>query len=153
MGKRRPRSDTPPKWIEKVIVGIQNCVRELDPVGSFGVRLLAPVKEQPVWSLLMFPLSNELYGGRHDGSHVPPGFSLCLTKLMQLFDAPPHVDWVTPGSFSGELDGPHIAVDGTYRNHPIAVSIFDQAPAAERIALRVNQLNGEITYKDHAKHS
>ncbi len=149
------KADKPPRWIERIIKELKGCVKAIDPVGGYGYRLLGPTKRFPNWVLVMFPQNNELYGGRYDGRCVPPGFSVCLTAAMQLFDAPPHVDWITPGTFSGELDGPHLLFDGVYRGHDLVVQIYDQAPANEPPSLRLNHLNGQVTPYEHrnAEHS
>lgn len=140
MAKKRVR---PPRWADRLIKAIGRTVKPIDPMGELGFRLDEDVETRK-WLFYVYPSLNEIYGGPRDGKVIAPGFALCLTALMQVFDAPPHVDWITPTGFSGDLDGPHICVDGVYRGVPLMVLFFDQPPIGDKPYLVLNSLTGEV---------
>jgi hypothetical protein len=66
--------------------------------------------------------------GPDDGRTFRTGFGLCITALSELFDDAPHIDWVAPARYHGELDGPHMIFRGMYRGHRLTLQVFDRAP-------------------------
>lgn len=137
------RRTWPPRWVDRALSQLSRCVQPIDPMGDVGY-IIDEDDEPRTWTLKIFPLLNELYGGPDDGKRFPPGFSMCLSRLSQMFDLPPHIDWVTPTHFTGEFDGPHISASGMYRGVNLLVLIYDQPPSLDAVALRINTITGAI---------
>lgn len=141
MAKRRVKL---PRWANHLVKLVGQAVQPIDPLGEIGFRLEpAKLDGEDGWRLTVYPRLNELWGGAKDGMQVPPGFSLCLTRMLQLFDVPPHADWTTPTTFTGHFDGPHISLDGIYRDNRLLILFYDQPPHGDGISLVINTFTGE----------
>lgn len=132
-----------PRWAKHVLAAIYEAITPINPLGEIGFVLdrgQAPV----AWEMKVFPLLNELWGGPQDGKRVPPGFALCLSRLSQLFDTPPHLDWITPSFYTGLFDGPHIRLEGEFHDERLLLLFFDQPPAGTEVSLIVNAFTGKV---------
>ncbi len=130
-----------PRWIRAVVDELQTTLEPEDYLAPLGFSFK---RDKEGWLISAFPRRNELIGGMHDGTQQVPGFRLCLTGAMTIFDAPPHVQWDSPSVYDGNYDGPCVIFHGLYRGRDLELVLYDQPPAAAKLGLLIDWQRGEV---------
>lgn len=129
-----------PRWLRAIVPAVASCLEATGPMAPLGYSFR---HDEAGWLLCVYPRLNELIGGAVDGRQVVPGFRLCLTGLMLLFDMPPHVAWEVPSDFTGDFDGPCLALEGDVNSRPLELLIFDRPPPTAKVGMLVDWRSGE----------
>ena len=129
-----------PAWIRSLVDTVSGCMQAHTAMGPLGFRW---GEQEEYVDLLVYPTPIELVGGADDGAVVFPGFSLDVHELCSTFDAISDVTWCAHPLRPHDPDGPHIAIDGVYQEHPVYLRILSDAPADEDPGLKVDCSRGE----------
>ena len=139
-----------PAWLEALLDAVAACLEPLNLMGPLGYQVKHPdhtANEFDGWQLDIYSTPNEIHRGEDDGAILYPGFRLHLTPLLETFSSVEGVVWENPTAYTGELDGPHVSIVGTFVGEPVCVRIFNWPPSDEEASLLVDPASGEIREK------
>jgi hypothetical protein len=135
-----------PQWLKTLVDRVVEAIEPLNLMGPFGYRWLEPNTEanpSPAWVIAVYPTPNEAYGGQHDGQLLYPGFNLDLAYIVEGFSQVGALAWNNPTVYNGDLDGPHISIQGYFAGYPAWVRIFHLPPRDEEPTLVVDLASGD----------
>ncbi len=135
-----------PSWIKTLVDRAVEATEPLNLMGPFGFRWLEPKSEvnpSSAWIVAVYPTPNESYGGQHDGRLLYPGFNLNLSFLFEGFTSVGDLAWHNPTVYNGELDGPHISIQGFFAGYPVWFRMFHLPPQDEEATIVVDLANGD----------
>lgn len=130
-----------PRWLRNIVPVVGECIEATGPMAPLGYSFR---KDQDGWLLCVYPRVNEIIGGALDGRQSVPGFRLCLTGLMGVFDALPHLEWECPTDYTGHFDGPCIALEGEVSGEPLELLVFERPPPNAKVGMLVDWQSGEV---------
>jgi len=115
----------PPEWLHQFadevsaqLIGVE----QLAPIGCHIYQGAGPSE------VTLFVSSTEVIGGVHDGRLRVSRFFVDLQALTQVFDSIRSFAWQAQGLGSQDDIGPHVAIEGDYRGHPVWLRIPAIAP-------------------------
>ena len=115
----------PQNWMSKVLDCLDGCLEWHAP----GAMAFAITEDG---ELLLAPAGCEIKGGRHDGESVYPLFTLDVSELVSVFDAPPLIFWHTH-------DIPSISFDGKIDDEDVMLMVFSRPFPGDEHRFRVYQ--------------
>lgn len=129
--RRNPLEQVEERWLLDLFDSVTASFEAQSPMGSPGMRYH---EEEGFWEVCIFPTPVELIGGAHDGDIVEPEFTVDLEQLRSAFDSITAFAWTALGLNFEE--GPHVSVEGVYRERQIFLQILAHAPEDEEPGLR-----------------
>lgn len=138
--------DPAPDWLMELVHKAQKCIAPINIMGQLGYRWLSPdheVNSSRLWLLGIYPCSNEVRGGRKDGTIINPGFELNISSLLSEFSSVDNLVWTHPTVYNGGLEGPRLCIDGIYKEHSLRFQFFAMAPMDEDPSLVIDMASGD----------
>jgi hypothetical protein len=121
------------RWVETLVSKASEQISPDIPSLVMSHCYSEPHVKEP-WRISVFPTRAELLTqGADDGARIRVGIEVCITAVSDLFDRPPHIDWVAPVGYDGILDGPHVVFTGRYKRRAVMLEIFDRAPKRHEV--------------------
>ncbi len=119
---------SPPSWITALsnqLVSEMMPVDLLSPVGCHFFH--EPLTDQ--WEITLFASATEIVGGEFDGNTQSSKFTVDIIAVSNVLDEVTGVHWQNL-SISPEDDlGPHLSIEGRYRDFIVWIRILATAPA------------------------
>ena len=114
-------SDTPPAFVEELFHHIASCM-EFHDIGNVSYSWLE--EDGRFLEIWIYPVPDEIVGGRHDGELVSAGFSLDLLRAPEAFEEVRDVGW----NSVGYQDGPYVYLEGSIGGYFVFVQILSIPP-------------------------
>lgn len=139
-----------PAWVADLVDGVMvEAVTPLAFIGALGYQYWPPGTpggRADAWVVVVYPSPNEVRGqDANDGALSVSGFKLDVWKVVRAFAEVEAVTWHAPTNYTGNLDGPELAVLGTYAGHRAEVRFFHLPPKNEPAAYAVDPRTGYVT--------
>ena len=116
-------------WLDALLEDVGDCITTNDVMGPLGCRYGFEGDQDDFINVAVYPTPTELVGGAVDGEIVEPDFSVDLEQLRTIFDHFDDFGWQAIGEH--DPDGPHIWVEGYYREREVYLRILARAPEDE----------------------
>lgn len=137
-----------PGWIRSLLMLVDDAMTTEYPGGVLGYLWIEPQKDDGPWRVCIFPTPGEVIeAGPNDGKAFVPGFKLDLRPFIAEFDRLANFEWYAPSDYSGELDGPCVCLQGSYKQFPVVVCVFDESPKAYKPLVIFDRIKGETRLK------
>jgi hypothetical protein len=121
-----------PKWLNSLFETVAESVVPQNTMGPMGLRYR---EDSGTWDIVVYPTSVELVGGAVDGEVVAPDFTLDLERLRTAFERIDDFGWRALGLPGTE--GPHVWIEGTYREREVYLQLLAYAPDDEEPGMKV----------------
>jgi hypothetical protein len=138
-----------PLWLKTLVEEvIMPAIAPLSFMGPLGYRCVEPDALKTGfngWQVAVFPLSNRIVGANvNDGALAVSGFQLDVLRLTNNMRNLSRFEWRMPMSYSGDLDGPALLLEGEFLSRRLELTIFNLPPADEAPAFTINPVTKEI---------
>lgn len=120
----------PPGWLGEfanLAIRAFHSQNQLAPVGCHFH--LNDADEAPEWEVTLFVSSTEIYGGAQDGQLAFSRFMIDMKELMSAFHSVESCYWQAQTMTDDDQLGPHIGVEGRFRDQLIWLRITAQPPS------------------------
>jgi hypothetical protein len=121
-----------PKWLDSLFETVAESVMPQNAMGPMGLRYR---EDNGTWDIVVYPTSVELVGGAVDGEVVAPDFTLDLERLRTAFERIDDFGWRALGLPGTE--GPHVWIEGTYREREVFLQLQAYAPDDEEPGMKL----------------
>jgi hypothetical protein len=135
-----------PRWVGALVEVCESGFQVESPTGELGYRWYPPGtsdKHDPHWTVVVYPLPTEAYGGAVDGASLRVGLSVSITPIFEAFETVSAQFWFEPAFHEGAYDGPELTLFGRFLGHEVRLRLLAQADDLEPPVSQVNVHTGE----------
>ncbi|MFZ9090432.1 MAG: hypothetical protein ACO3FE_10095 [Planctomycetaceae bacterium] len=136
-------NNNPPPWLKWFVNdAVKGIVHRADsaPIGCHFFH----DTESDLWEVTLFVGRSEVVGGPWDGTVVPTGLEVDVTRVAAAFDVLPDISWQAEKVLADDELGPHISLCGISREQKIWFRILQNAPDWSGIGRVLHAESGDI---------
>lgn len=136
-------NNNPPPWLKWFVNdAVKGIVHRADsaPIGCHFFH----DTESDLWEVTLFVGRSEVVGGPWDGTVVPTGLEVDVTRVAAAFDIPPDISWQAEKVLADDELGPHISLCGICREQKIWFRILQNAPDWSGIGRVLHAESGDV---------